>query len=172
MPTNRDVLYLKIDSVSVLNEIQVNGKAWILMDSELDAVKIQQFDLVVFLVALTDYRSKFSSSIARFNDLFRFDGQERAPPIILMFNKKDIFYKQISIMPLDDVFPEYEGGVDPRAARIFIRNLFISKVKAKRNTLIFPIFSTAIDVSNVRQFTSVVNNSIVRKFLITLFTTY
>lgn len=50
--------------------------------------------------------------------------------IIVLFNKEDMLKKKMTREDgLKKIFPEYSGGADPEAAKKFIKEKFISKLK-------------------------------------------
>ncbi|PRP73188.1 guanine nucleotide-binding protein alpha-1 subunit [Planoprotostelium fungivorum] len=69
--------------------------------------------------------------------------------IILFLNKMDLFREKIKKVPLQDLFPEYEGGVDPQAGAAYIEKALISRVN-NPSAKIFSHQTTATDTGNVK----------------------
>ncbi len=73
-------------------------------------------------------------------------------PIIIFFNKTDLFKEKLLHKDLTVAFPEYTGGVDFEAAKNYIREQFLSRNKHDASR-IHSYFTSALDTENVKQVT-------------------
>jgi len=73
-------------------------------------------------------------------------------PIILFFNKIDIFQRKITsgMSDLSQTFPEYTGGKDVDAALNFISNLYVSNIKKGDKGRVKILKASAMDVESVK----------------------
>lgn len=67
--------------------------------------------------------------------------------IVLFLNKKDIFQRKITKVPLSQYFDDYDGGPDYAAATDFIKQKFLSLNVNKLQ--IYPYLTEATDTNNI-----------------------
>lgn len=67
--------------------------------------------------------------------------------IVLFLNKKDIFQRKISKIPLSDYFAEFSGGQDYGRATDFIKQKFLGLNLNKLQ--IYPYLTEATDTNNI-----------------------
>lgn len=67
--------------------------------------------------------------------------------IVLFLNKKDIFQRKITKVPLTDYFPDYTGGRDYNRATDFIKQKFLGLNVNKLQ--IYPYLTEATDTTNI-----------------------
>ena len=67
--------------------------------------------------------------------------------IVLFLNKKDIFQRKITKVPLIDYFPDYTGGRDYNRATDFIKQKFLGLNVNKLQ--IYPYLTEATDTTNI-----------------------
>lgn len=74
----------------------------------------------------------------------------KTTPIIVFFNKKDLYEKKIVKTDLNVCFPDYKGGKNVKSASDFIRAKFIEKSKKNKQRSIFSHFTCATDTEQIR----------------------
>lgn len=127
---------------------------------------------ILFLVAISEYdqtlaedptQNRLLESLALFKAIALHRAFEKIP-LILFFNKTDIFEKKILKAPLSQVFPEYEGTENVEAAKVFIRKKFVM-CNPYPEKVIYSHFTCATDTENIKVVFEAVKDSILRKNL-------
>jgi len=83
----------------------------------------------------------------------------RKTPIIIFFNKKDIFQQKIKKVNLNVCFKEYKGGLSFKNALKFIQEKYIETDKS-RGRQIYIHVTCATDTQNIRVVFDAVKNII------------
>lgn len=106
---------------------------------------------IIFMVAISEY-DQFTLDSRQYNRLKESQELLRTTAsyefleniaLILVFNKLDIFEEKIMSSHLADYFSEFKGPqCDPRAARNFISNIFLSVIPTKRRNYHYFLSST------------------------------
>lgn len=87
-------------------------------------------------------------SILLFDDLCNTE-YLKSPPIIIFFNKKDIFEEKIKKIDLNCCFPDCKDGCDEKKALEYIKNRFIER-DSKKKRQIYAQLTCATDTNNVQ----------------------
>ncbi|OAL17721.1 hypothetical protein AYO22_11377 [Fonsecaea multimorphosa] len=84
--------------------------------------------------------------------------------IILFLNKIDRFKEKLPVSPMQNYFPDYEGGPDYAAACDYILNRFVSLNQAETKQ-IYTHFTCATDTTQIRFVMGAVNDIIIQENL-------
>ena len=91
----------------------------------------ERFDTVTYVVDLCSYDEQSSrgnpdkTAMADNVETYKWLVQSLpATNVLLLFNNRDRFKRQLRISPLSDFYPELTGGVDLKSAEGYIRGLF------------------------------------------------
>ncbi|KAF9432526.1 guanine nucleotide-binding protein subunit alpha [Entomortierella beljakovae] len=177
VPTNQDVLRSRVKSAGI-NEtmfligdmtyrmVDVSGqrserKKWIHCFENVTAI--------VFLAAISEYDQLLleDESVNRMQEaLTLFDSICNSrwfikTSIILFLNKIDRFREKLPLSPLNNYFPEYEGGDDYDQASQFILSRFVS-LNMSETKQIYTHFTCATDTSQIRFVMAAVNDIIIQ----------
>ncbi|XP_065886456.1 guanine nucleotide-binding protein G(q) subunit alpha-like isoform X1 [Dysidea avara] len=119
---------------------------------------------VLFLVAISEYDQVLSYSEAEGEEVNRMEESKalfetiitypwfQKSSFVLFFNKTDILEEKIMHSDLADYFPAYTGPTkDHKAARIFVRDMFIQAAPPQRATQMYPHFTCATDTENIKR---------------------
>ena len=87
-------------------------------------------------------------------------------PIIVLFNKDDLFREKIKNADLRVAFSDYHGGHQYESARDFIINKF--KSLNSKNTQLYSHVTTATNTNNIKMVFNDVKNILLQKDLETL----
>jgi len=112
---------------------------------------------IIFCAALSEYDQKLyedQTTNRMFEALRLFSDITNSrwfneTPIILFLNKKDIFEKKISKVPLNSCFKNYTGPNQADEASQYIEKQFLAQIK-NPNKLIYTYKTCATDTNNVR----------------------
>lgn len=113
---------------------------------------------IIFCVALSEYDmrlfeddsvNRMHESIDVFKNMIIESPWFKKTPIIIFFNKLDIFKEKIQNTDLSVCFPEYEGGKDWEKASQFIKKKFLACVDKQKEKQVYCHFTTATDTSNI-----------------------
>eukprot|EP01080_Neovahlkampfia_damariscottae_P000216 gene216-4462_t len=151
-PSREDILHCRRKTVGVATEqFQVDGIKLDLKDvggQRNERKKWQKVlssvDILIYIVSLSDYdevlyenrdTNKMKEAVEVFEATVNLDWFKNSP-IILIFNKKDLLEKKIQENDtLKDVFPEYKGGKNPKAAEEFIQTMFFDLYKGNPDNI-------------------------------------
>ncbi|RMZ85917.1 hypothetical protein DV736_g6529, partial [Chaetothyriales sp. CBS 134916] len=84
--------------------------------------------------------------------------------IILFLNKIDRFKEKLPVSPMQNYFPDYEGGADYAAACDYILNRFVS-LNQTETKQIYTHFTCATDTTQIRFVMGAVNDIIIQENL-------
>ncbi|KAH3732246.1 G-protein subunit alpha 1 [Pelomyxa schiedti] len=127
---------------------------------------------IIFVVALSEYDLKLyedNTTNRMFESMKLFKEICSNPfisnvPIILFFNKSDIFRQKITKVDLSVCFPEYKGGPNFDAASEFIQEKFMSLNSNSAKT-IYPNVTCATDTGNITTVFNAVTDIILRNII-------
>ncbi|KAK1224934.1 hypothetical protein PQX77_012137 [Marasmius sp. AFHP31] len=133
-------------------------------------------DVVLFVVSLIEYQrvlledpevNGMDDSLDLFKEICTAAGfsleQLRTCPLILVFNQMDLLAEKLESSPLQNHFPDYDGGSDADAAGEYIKNKFLEHVSPEQNVSVH--FMSALNPKDVDAlFAKVQQQSIVHKF--------
>lgn len=111
--------------------------------------------LVIFCVSLSEYdqfliedveQNRFQESLVLFDNIVNSRWFARTS-IVLFLNKIDLFAEKLKKKPLEDYFPDYNGGDDINKATKYILWRFVQLNRANLN--IYPHVTQATDTSNI-----------------------
>ncbi|KAH3667018.1 hypothetical protein WICMUC_005365 [Wickerhamomyces mucosus] len=157
---------------------------------ELQGLKIQIFDVggqrserkkwihcfdnvasIIFCVSLSEYdqtlledetQNRLEESLTLFDSVVNSRWFQRCS-IILFLNKIDVFIEKLPYSPLENFFPDYEGGSDANRAAKYILWKF---TRVNRSGLpIYPYITQATDTNNIKLVFVVVRESIFSNLL-------
>ncbi|KAM4662487.1 guanine nucleotide-binding protein G(i) subunit alpha-3-like [Discoglossus pictus] len=155
IPTQQDVLLARVKTSGIEEEIytysdsnirvmKVPGQTFI---SEKWMHYFEGVDAIVFLVALSDY-DKGTTWMCENLELFdKICGCHwfRHIPIIIFFNKKDLFEEKISRVPLATFFPKHSGSNTFEEASGYIIQQFLDQSWEKYEKIIHFLITCATD---------------------------
>ncbi|KAK1224935.1 hypothetical protein PQX77_012138 [Marasmius sp. AFHP31] len=117
-------------------------------------------DVVLFVVSLIEYDRVLLEDYGvngMDDSLELFEGlctsaksgakQFRTCPVILVFNQMDLLAEKLESSPLQNHFPDYDGGPDTDAARKYIKNKFLEHVCPEQNVSVH--FMSALNPKDV-----------------------
>eukprot|EP01097_Dermamoeba_algensis_P008066 TRINITY_DN5241_c0_g1_i1.p1 TRINITY_DN5241_c0_g1~~TRINITY_DN5241_c0_g1_i1.p1 ORF type:complete len:347 (-),score=67.47 TRINITY_DN5241_c0_g1_i1:582-1622(-) len=162
--SNEDIIRTRVRTTGI-TEAQFNFNTWSFRMIDVGGQRgerrkwIHCFDAVtcvVYCVSLAEYNQKLreAEETNRMEESLRlFAGTTNSPwfwkiPIILFFNKSDVFNDKLKTVPLKTCFPQYTGPNEFLPAAEYIREQFLALNEAPHQ--IHPHFTTAIDPENVR----------------------
>lgn len=122
---------------------------------------------ILFLVAISEYDQLLfeDETINRMQEaLTLFDSTCNSTwfiktSIILFFNKIDRFKEKLPVSPIQNYFPDYEGGPDYAAACDYILNRFVSLNQAETKQ-IYTHFTCATDTTQIKFVMGAVNGKL------------
>lgn len=126
---------------------------------------------ILFCVALSEYdqalleesnQSRMSESMALFDSVINSRWFIRTS-IILFLNKVDVFKRKLERIPLQQYFPEYDGGPNITRAAKFLLWKFCQANRQK--LIIYPHLTQATDTSNIRLVFAAVKETILLQTL-------
>lgn len=180
IPTDQDVLNCRIQTTGVSeSEFKVDNltykmfdlggqrserKKWIHTFGEVTAL--------IFVVPISAYDQKLQEdeNVNRIDEaitLFDTISNSRyfiSTPILIFFNKIDLFKEKISQIPIKDHFPQYNGGSDFDLATSFFREEFLSKVRNDEQS-VYVNFTCATDTEQMKFVMDAVNKIVIQKGL-------
>lgn len=127
---------------------------------------------VIFLVAISEYDQNLieDSKVNRMREAIALFGTliNQKPftnvPIILFFNKKDVFEKKIIRSPIEDFFPDYSGGPFVKRGYNYFENLFKNMDKSGKDR-IYVNFTCATDTEQIKFVMGSVNDIFIKSKL-------
>lgn len=127
--------------------------------------------LVIFCVSLSEYdqfliedteQNRFQESLVLFDNIVNSRWFSRTS-IVLFLNKIDLFAEKLKRKPLEDYFPDYNGGGDINKATKYILWRFVQLNRANLN--IYPHVTQATDTSNIKLVFAAIKESILENSL-------
>jgi GTPase SAR1 family protein len=150
VPGEEDYLLIRCKTIGITPcEFQLGGLQYTLIDvggqqNERKKWKncFQRVNIVIFVVSLSDFdemvlnEGEGSNRMKEALDVFTLTVNGEVftkTQFLLLFNKEDVLITKMTKKDtLVDAFPEYTGGQDVEAAKKFIIDLFMSKIKGDR----------------------------------------
>lgn len=120
--------------------------------------QFESISAVVYVVSLSDYNqtlmednktNRMEEALTLFETTLSNPAFKNAP-VVLFFNKKDLFERKLKKFPLSDYFPAYDGGNDLNLACNFVKQMFVSKLKNLKKSNIHTHFTCATDVNQAQ----------------------
>jgi len=166
VPSVDDVLRCRVKTIGIV-EAEFAYKGYKLKISDVGGQRserrkwIHAFDdvtAIIFVTSLSEYnqslleddkKNRMHESLELFEEICncRYFNET---PIIIFFNKEDLFEEKIKKVDLKCAFPEYTGGKSSKNAYEFIKRQFEEKDKTKGRHLI-PERTTATNTENVEK---------------------
>ncbi|KAL0096550.1 G protein alpha subunit [Phycomyces blakesleeanus] len=179
IPNTQDVLYTRIKTTGITETRFTMGKVSIHMfdvgGQRSERKKwIHCFEgvtLIIFCVALSEYdqvlleeasQNRMVESLVLFDSVVNSRWFLRTS-IVLFLNKIDVFEAKLPKSPLENYFPDYEGGPDPKKAAKFILWKFDQLNRANLN--VYPHLTQATDTSNIRLVFAAIKETILQNAL-------
>jgi len=82
--------------------------------------------------------------------------------IILFLNKYDLFKEKIRTVDMKKAFPDYDGGLDLKKAREFLKNKYLS-LNHNENKKIYNHITTATNTENIKNVFKDVTSIVISK---------
>jgi len=132
----------------------------------------QDVTAVIFCVALSEYdlklfeddqTNRMHESLKLFKEICNSKWFVETS-IVLFLNKTDLFEQKILKVNLNICFKDYTGGNDPKVAREFIKEKFVS-LNENPKKQIYSHFTCATDTGNVRVVFNIVKDIVLHKVL-------
>nr|CAG4713734.1 unnamed protein product [Naegleria fowleri] len=183
-PTQQDVLRSRVKTVGIVEaDFTIDGYKFKMIDvggQRNERRKwIHVFDevtCIVFVTALSEYdqqlfedkeMNRMEESLTLFSEICA-SRYFKTTPIIIFFNKNDLFEEKIKVKDLNicNIFKEYTGGRDAEKARQFIINQFMSRSGAaksatsKNGRQVYNHVTCATDTNNMKRVLDDVKNTI------------
>jgi len=180
IPTVFDVLKVRVKTTGI-NEIEFTIRKFKFAMTDVGGQRserrkwIHSFEhvtAIIFCVAISEYDQKLQEdlmtnrmkeSLKLFKDLTNSEWFKNTP-VILFFNKIDIFEKKIEKVPLNICFKEYKGENNVTEAADYIEKQFLAQ-NANPNKLIFCFRTCGTDTNNVKLIFDAVKDIIISSFL-------
>lgn len=180
VPTDQDVLNCRIQTTGVSeSEFKVDDltyrmfdlggqrserKKWIHTFGEVTAL--------IFVVPISAYDQKLQEdeNVNRIDEaitLFDTISNSRyfiETPILVFFNKIDLFKEKIAQIPIKEYFPTYTGGSDFDLACTFFKEEFLSKIKNDEQS-VYVNFTCATDTEQMKFVMEAVNKIVIQRGL-------
>ena len=134
---------------------------------------------IIFVAALSEYdqvlfedkdMNRMIESLTLFTEICQ-SRYFKTTPLIIFFNKNDLFEEKIKVKDLDKCFPEYTGGRDVGKARTYIMDQFISRAGAaksqssKTGRQLYHHITCATDTGTMKKVLDDVKNSIIVDYM-------
>lgn len=184
VPTNRDILHARQRTAGISetkfrkdkydwNLIDVGGqrverRKWVNLKRNLTAI--------IFIASLTDYdvisednprKTRMQESIEVWEEVLQ-GRYVRNIPIILFFNKIDLFKKKIKHCHINKIYKNYKGGTDVERGQKFVMNAYLKKLKDNVQIDANNVkhhFICALDTENIQIVFTDIKNHIVKQRL-------
>eukprot|EP01121_Diplochlamys_sp_Union-15-3_P012246 TRINITY_DN3644_c1_g1_i1.p1 TRINITY_DN3644_c1_g1~~TRINITY_DN3644_c1_g1_i1.p1 ORF type:complete len:352 (-),score=65.01 TRINITY_DN3644_c1_g1_i1:84-1139(-) len=164
VPTDEDVFRAKIKTTGIIETLfNAGGFSFNLVDVGGQRTERRKwlhcFDgttAVIYLAALDAYdlvleedenTNRMQESLKLFAEISGSPYFKNAS-FILFLNKMDLLQDKIKHSPLSNLFPEYEGGSDPKLAIEFIKQKYLEVFTGNR---IFNYLTCALDTDNIKK---------------------
>ncbi|CCK71030.1 guanine nucleotide-binding protein subunit alpha KNAG_0F03680 [Huiozyma naganishii CBS 8797] len=127
--------------------------------------------LIIFCVSLSEYdqflvedseQNRFQESLVLFDNIVNSRWFSRTS-VVLFLNKIDLFAEKLKRKPLEDYFPDYNGGNNINKATKYILWRFVQLNRANLN--IYPHVTQATDTSNIKLVFAAIKESILENSL-------
>ncbi|KAK5781607.1 hypothetical protein RI543_000789 [Arxiozyma heterogenica] len=127
--------------------------------------------LVIFCVSLSEYdqflvedseQNRFQESLVLFDNIVNSRWFSRTS-IVLFLNKIDLFAEKLKRKPLENYFPDYNGGDDINKATKYILWRFVQLNRANLN--IYPHVTQATDTTNIKLVFAAIKETILENSL-------
>eukprot|EP01080_Neovahlkampfia_damariscottae_P008268 gene8268-93_t len=179
-PSQQDILRTRQKTVGIVEtDFSIDGRKFRIVDvggQRNERRKwIHSFDdvtAVIFVTSLSEYNQKMvedSKQIRMMESILLFNETVnsrffRNTPIIIFFNKDDIFREKIQKIDLKCCFPEYKGGSNYDKAIKYIHEQFVN-VDKNKSRQIFTHITCATDTKAIKVVIEAVKNIILRQVL-------
>lgn len=164
VPSTQDVLYCRVKTTGVVeSEFNIDGFDFTLVDvgGQRNERKkwIHCFDnvtAVIFVVAISEYdqvcyedeeTNRITEALNLFDEMCNSKFFENIPMVVL-FNKNDLFEEKIKNVDLGKWYEDYDGGADYGNASLFMQNMFQQRVRIDGKKVSFH-YTSAIDEKSV-----------------------
>jgi len=181
LPTVDDVLRVRVKTSGIIeNEAVIEGQKWCFVDvggQRSERRKwIHCFDdvtAVIFFVSLSEYDQKcfednitnrMSESMKLFKDITNYKAFADNTALILFLNKKDLFKRKLSEVPLNHFFKQYTGPNEYSKACSFIRKEFVKLAPSGKDIHVYKTCAT--DTNNIRLIFQAVREHIITSHMI------
>lgn len=179
IPTNQDILHARkrTTGVTELNFadkdhhfkfIDVGGqrterKKWLKVFDNVTSVlfiaSLNEYDQVLFE---DDTKNRMDESLDLFEELLSLPYFVKTP-IIIFFNKYDLFSVKVKTVDLKCCFPDYEGGCDEDKAKTFIKNKYLKLTKNRKD--IYTHYTTATDTNLITNIFNTIKVILIKKVM-------
>lgn len=180
IPSQQDVLRSRVKTVGITEEeFEIEGHKFRMFDVGGQRTErrkwIHVFDdvtAIIFVTSLSEFdqnlledesTNRMKESLTLFDEICN-HRLFRNTPIMIFFNKTDLFERKLKDQDLAQWFPEYKGGKDLAEAKQFIENMFLSLNRVKGKPL-YSEFTCATDTNNIKFVFNVTKDIILRQAL-------
>jgi len=179
VPTDEDILRVRVKTTGISEiDFTVAGNRFKMIDvggQRSERRKwihcFEDVTALIFCVSLSEYDQKLveNTFVNRMHESLRLFQDTctcrflAETPIILFFNKKDLFEKKIQQASLQDCFSDYKGPNEYESALKFIQTKFIGCNPTSRS--VFPHVTCATDTSNIKTVFGFVQEIILKSLL-------
>lgn len=127
---------------------------------------------IIFMVAISEYdqvlledstANRMRESLALFSSIINYRPFTQTP-IILFFNKIDIFEQKLAASPIEHYFPDYQGGPFYDAGCQYFKELFLALDKSGTNR-VYVHFTCATDTEQIKFVMEAVNDIFIQSNL-------
>eukprot|EP01099_Mayorella_cantabrigiensis_P000210 TRINITY_DN1091_c0_g1_i1.p1 TRINITY_DN1091_c0_g1~~TRINITY_DN1091_c0_g1_i1.p1 ORF type:complete len:377 (+),score=102.30 TRINITY_DN1091_c0_g1_i1:90-1133(+) len=177
VPTQVDVLHTRVRTTGVIEiSFQLGNRKVRLVDVGGQRAERRKwmgcFDevtAVLFCVALSEYDLKLledneTNRTQESMKIFQEVTSKWFPKstIILFLNKRDLFEEKISVSPLKNTFPDYEGPNEFQPACDFIRDKFLALDPNAELNRVYPHITCATDTDSIRVVFAAVQETLIK----------
>lgn len=184
IPTNSDILHIRQRTAGI-NEIIFKKDRYIWNFIDVGGQRVERrkwldfnknLNAIIFMASLIDYnipseddaaKSRMDESLDVWDDILG-GRYKKNIPIILFFNKTDLFKKKIKKCPLSRVFKDYYGDDSFESGKRYIMRLYLKKLNKYKHINPSSVkchFICALDTENMRLVYSDIKEHIIRQRL-------
>jgi len=178
-PNDKDILNTRIRTTGIIEEkINIKNTKYNIIDvggQRSERRKwihcFENVNFLIFLISISEYDqfleedekvNRLEESLEVFNTYICKSIWFKKTPIILFFNKTDLFEKKLEKKPLKEYYKDYEGNFVEDAYN-YIKNKFLNLYDSDKDIYIH--FTQAIDTENMRIIIDNINDNIIKNNL-------
>jgi len=179
-PTMDDILRSRIKTTGILEtKFQIDGRDFTLVDvggQRSERRKwlhcFQDVTAIIFCVSMSEYDQMLheDNTVRRTEESMRLFEEIcnskwfGETDVILFLNKYDLFQEKIKRVDMKDAFPDYDGGLDVKKGKEFLKSKYLSLNKNEKKE-IFVHVTNATNTENMKNIFDDVVKSLINKSL-------